>query len=242
MSQTVLIVARSELQRKELREAFHSYGFVTWETEDNDEALNLAATLTLTVVLIDLDTSIDGLELCKKIRQGPNNWLPVILLSSDNDELTCTLGLELGADDFVLKPYRIKELVARIKAILRRSELTSNGKAESDFLETDSFMRNGNLMLDPRNYALYKDNQLMELTQKEFELIYYLFLHKGQIVDRLELLNALSNDSHTLNDRIIDVFISRLRQKIEPTRKSPRYIRTVRGKGYLFIDQEKASS
>ncbi|WP_017472322.1 response regulator transcription factor [Amphibacillus jilinensis] len=242
MDQSILMVAKENVLHASLREAFHALGYVIWETDHIDEAVSLTDTLTLSAVLIDLDTPIDGLELCKRLRQVLKRWEPIILLSSDHDELSCTLGLELGADDYVLKPFSIKELIARIKAIMRRSEQC----CRFDYPTIQSplpnhHMVNGELVIDSINYTLYKHNQLVDLTRKEFELLYYLFTHKGEVVTRKELLKALSSESDTIDDRIIDVFISRLRQKIEPKRKNPIYIKTIRGIGYLLVDYNKYS-
>ncbi|SEO72318.1 two-component system, OmpR family, alkaline phosphatase synthesis response regulator PhoP [Amphibacillus marinus] len=237
----MLFVANQHIVEASLREVFHNRGYLIWETEEFEEAIRLAERLDLKAIVIDLDLSIDGLELCKHLRRDLKLLAPIVLLSSDQDELTCTLGLELGADDFVIKPFRVKELLARIKAILRRSshDYLQNNNSQKKHDPKSKSLTNGGLTIDPANYTLYNDKQLIELTRKEFELLHYLFLNKGKVLEREELAKALSSQSHTTDDRIIDVFISRLRQKLESERRKPHYIKTIRGRGYLFINHDK---
>jgi len=173
---------------------------------------------------------LDGLEVCKQLRQQ-KNFTPVLMLTAKDDEFDKVLGLELGADDYMTKPFSPREVVARIKAILRRSQIRSE---ESEVVQTSSLdhLVISNLTIYPEQYEAFFEENLLELTPKEFELLLYLAKNKGRVLTRDQLLSAVWNYDFAGDTRIVDVHISHLREKIEQNTKKPVYIKTIRGLGY----------
>ena len=153
------------------------------------------------------------------------------MLTAKDDEFDKVLGLELGADDYMTKPFSPREVVARIKAILRRSQIRNE---ESDVVQTSSLdhLVISNLTIYPEQYEAFFEENLLELTPKEFELLLYLAKNKGRVLTRDQLLSAVWNYDFAGDTRIVDVHISHLREKIEQNTKKPVYIKTIRGLGY----------
>ncbi|ADU31269.1 response regulator transcription factor [Evansella cellulosilytica] len=240
MEQSVLIVAAFTEERTTLQKFFHDNGFKTWAVEKMEEALKLTTTFSPDVIIVDIDSKNIGLDFCRTVRNVYSDWTPIVLLSSRNEELDAVLGLELGADDYVFKPLRYKELHARVKSILRRGSYCCDYKNSQNNGDNNKFI-NGNLMLDANHFMVYNKGEPVDLTRKEYELLYYLFLNKGKVLTRMELMKELSGESDELDERIIDVFISRIRTKIEPSRKNPIYLKTVRNLGYMMKDIRKSS-
>lgn len=160
------------------------------------------------------------------------------MLTAKDDEFDKVLGLELGADDYLTKPFSPREVVARIKAILRRSQLQSNG-SESSQDQEDGLLKLGELKVFPERYEAFFDEQQLELTPKEFELLLYLAKNKGRVLTRDQLLSAVWNYDFAGDSRIVDVHISHLREKIEKDTKKPLYIKTIRGLGYKLEEPKK---
>lgn len=179
------------------------------------------------VALLDVMLpGMDGLELCRRIRAAPDlAALPVIMLTARGDDVDRIVGLELGADDYLPKPFNPRELLARIRAVLRRSSpgAPAAGRLVAGHLEID---------LDARTATV--SGRRVTLTHYEFELLALLARSAGRVLSREQLLDALKGQEHEPFDRSIDVHISRLRAKIEDNPREPRYIRTVRGAGYLL--------
>ena len=152
------------------------------------------------------------------------------MLTAKDDEFDKVLGLELGADDYMTKPFSPREVVARVKAILRRSQIQTEASQQSqDDLEK---MVISSLTIFPEQYEAYFEDTLLELTPKEFELLLYLAKNKGRVLTRDQLLSAVWNYDFAGDTRIVDVHISHLREKIERNTKKPTYIKTIRGLGY----------
>ncbi len=153
------------------------------------------------------------------------------MLTAKDDEFDKVLGLELGADDYMTKPFSPREVVARIKAILRRSQIRNE---ESDVVQTSSLdhLVISNLTIYPEQYEAFFEEKLLELTPKEFELLLYLAKNKGRVLTSDQLLSAVWNYDFAGDTRIVDVHISHLREKIEQNTKKPVYIKTIRGLGY----------
>lgn len=205
-------------------------GFEVVTTEDGWEALNLIRSEKPDLILLDLMLpNMDGMEILKKIRQEKNN-VPVVMLTARGDDLDRILGLELGADDYITKPFVIREVVARIKAILRRTAGNMD-PAEAETIQI------GDLFIHAERYEVHLKGVPIELTPKEFELLLYLAKNRGRVLTREQLLNNVWNYDFMGDSRIVDVHISHLREKIEEDPKMPRYIRTVRGLGYKFEDK-----
>ncbi|MCO7175952.1 response regulator transcription factor [Sporolactobacillus kofuensis] len=195
------------------------------------DALRLAKESRPDLMVLDLMLpEMDGMDVCKQLRQE-QSFIPILMLTAKDDELDKILGLELGADDYMTKPFSPREVVARVKAILRRTDL---GKQEQHEVLTI-----GDLKVYPNNFEATFKNEEMVLTPKEFELLVYLMKHKGRVLTREQLLNAVWNYDFAGDTRIVDVHVSHLRDKIEDVTRKPLYIKTVRGLGYK-LEEPKA--
>jgi len=181
------------------------------------------------VVLLDLMLpGIDGLEVCRRIRAAPDvAAVPVLMLTAKGDDVDRIVGLELGADDYLPKPCNPRELVARIRALVRRTTGRAASGAER--------LRVGRLAIDVGARAVQMDGRAVSLTHYEFELLLTLARAVGRPLSRDQLLDALKGQEYDTFDRSIDVHISNLRAKLEPNPKAPTYIKTVRGVGYLLV-------
>lgn len=207
-------------------------GFKVDTAYNGEEALNKAFENSYDLIVLDLMLpKLDGLEVCKQLRIN-KVLTPIIMLTAKDEEFDKILGLELGADDYMTKPFSPREVVARVRAILRRIDQTE-AKSLSEQL-AEKVIKIGEIEIYPENYEVFKKQQLIELTPKEFELLLYLAKHKGRVLTRDQLLNSVWNYDFAGDTRIVDVHISHLREKIEPNTKKPIYIKTVRGLGYKF--------
>jgi len=168
----------------------------------------------------------DGLELCRQIRQGGSNiaGVPIIFLTAKTEETDRIVGLEMGADDYVTKPFSPRELVARVKAVLRRSERPL----------PPSVINLGDLSIDSSSMILTVSGQPTMTTATEFRLLYHLASHPGKVFTRDQLLDAVWRDTSFVTPRSVDVYVRKLREKIERDPEDPRYLKTVRGAGYRF--------
>ncbi len=198
---------------------------------DGTEGFELAKKELPDLILLDLMLpGMDGMEICKTLRMEKNQT-PILMLTAKDEELDKILGLELGADDYLTKPFSPREVVARVRAILRRTKQTVAHRAEE---VEEQIIECGPLQISPDKYeAVFKEKKL-ELTPKEFELLLYIAKNRGRVMTRDQLLNAVWNYDYVGDSRIVDVHISHLREKIEEDTKQPKYIKTVRGLGYKF--------
>jgi two-component system alkaline phosphatase synthesis response regulator PhoP len=219
MSQKILVVDDEQSIVTLLQFNLEQAGFKVISALDGKEALELSKKEKPDLMILDLMLpEISGLDVCKELRQNRIS-LPILMLTAKDDELDKILGLELGADDYLTKPFSPREVVARVKAILRR--------AQNQQSDTEDKLTIGRLEIHPDNYEALFDGALLELTPKEFELLLYLARHKGRVLTRDQLLNAIWNYDFVGDTRIVDVHISHLRDKIKSS-----YIKTVRGLGY----------
>jgi len=167
----------------------------------------------------------DGLELCRQIRQIPGlAAIPVIFLTARSGEADKVLGLEMGADDYISKPFSPRELVARVKAVLRRFERPL----------TKEVLRAGAIEIDSSAMTLTVSGKLVTTTATEFRLLEYFARHAGRVFTRDQLLDSVWRDTAFVTPRSVDVYVRRIREKIEPDPENPRYLKTVRGAGYRF--------
>jgi two-component system alkaline phosphatase synthesis response regulator PhoP len=211
-------------------------GFLVDSALDGEVALQKIKEALPDLIILDLMLpKIDGLEVCRKIRQE-KGYIPILMLTAKSDEFNKVLGLELGADDYMTKPFSIRELTARIKAIFRRMEATQQNDNEQ--IGGVKTIQIGELMIDMDGYEVTRNGEPIELTPKEFELLMYLANHRGKVLSRDQLLNAVWNYDFVGDSRIVDVHVSHLRDKIELDSKKPVYIRTVRGVGYKLEGKE----
>ncbi|WP_337875005.1 response regulator transcription factor [Exiguobacterium sp.] len=200
-------------------------GFEVETAHDGKTGLELAEKKDAVLIVLDLMLpEMDGLEVCKRLRQQKVNT-PILMLTAKDDEFDKVLGLELGADDYLTKPFSPREVVARVKAILRRS-------APQETVVEEDVIQIGDVKIVASNYEVFKQGERLELTPKEFELLAYLAKNKGRVLTRDQLLSAIWNYDFVGDTRIVDVHISHLREKIEPVTKKPTYIKTIRGLGY----------
>lgn len=203
-------------------------GFIVETAHDGMSGLKLAEKQDAALIVLDLMLpELDGLEVCKRLRQQKINT-PILMLTAKDDEFDKVLGLELGADDYLTKPFSPREVVARVKAILRRMSHQTTSSEEV----TDGTILIGDVKIVPDNYEAFKAEERLELTPKEFELLVYLAKNKGRVLTRDQLLSAIWNYDFVGDTRIVDVHISHVREKIEPNTKKPIYIKTIRGLGY----------
>ncbi len=193
---------------------------------DGQECLDIFKNKNFDLIVLDIMMpKLDGFSVLKEVRKSSS--VPVIMLTAKQEEVDKILGLELGADDYVVKPFSMRELIARIKAILRRNGLESEG-AKSNILEV------GDLKIDMDKYEIKKKNKEINLTLREYELLKYLIERTGQVVSREELLDKVWDYEYYGDIRTVDVTIRRLREKIEDKGKDYKYILTKRGVGYYF--------
>ena len=201
---------------------------------DGEEGLYEAESGIYDLILLDLMLpEIDGLEVARTIRKTSN--VPIIVLSAKDTEFDKVIGLEIGADDYVTKPFSNRELQARVKALLRRTELTVESQTESI---SDSDIVIGDLKIIPDAFLAQKKGKELELTHREFELLYHLATHVGQVMTREHLLETVWGYDYFGDVRTVDVTIRRLREKIEDIPGRPEYILTRRGVGYYMRNND----
>ncbi|WP_332629090.1 response regulator transcription factor [Halalkalibacter flavus] len=231
MSQRLLIVDDEESIVTLLEFNLEQAGFDVTTAMDGAKALELATTESFDLLVLDLMLpEMDGLDVCKQLRQNKVTT-PILMLTAKDDEFDKVLGLELGADDYMTKPFSPREVVARVRAILRRAQPVLL-ETDTSQASTDNVIKFGEVEIYPDNYEVFFKNNSLELTPKEFELLLYLANHKGRVLTRDQLLNAVWNYEFVGDTRIVDVHISHLREKIEANTKKPTYIKTIRGLGY----------
>ena len=184
------------------------------------------------LVVLDIMLPVmDGLEVCKQIRASGSEYTPILMLTSRSSEMDRILGLELGADDYLTKPFALLELIARVKALFRRVEAM-----QTQDVRHKKITFNG-LYIDPQSRQVARDGIELELTAKEFDLLIYFAQHPGQVFNRLQLLDQVWGYSHEGYEHTVNSHINRLRSKLEIDARNPRYIKTVWGVGYQFISQ-----
>ncbi|MEC0226771.1 response regulator YycF [Paenibacillus alba] len=198
---------------------------------DGGSAVELAFSERPDLILLDLMLPVkDGMDVCREVRSKLNT--PIIMLTAKDTELDKVLGLEMGADDYVTKPFGTRELLARVKAHLRRQTKAQSAPSESDTQRNG--MRIHALFIDNDMYMVYKDGTPLDLTHREFELIQYLAKNSGKVMTREHLLQAVWGFEYFGDVRTVDVTIRRLREKLETDPSRPEYIMTRRGLGYLM--------
>ena len=208
-------------------------GFETSVARDGMEGVSMARGRNHRLVILDVMLPLmDGYEVCRKIREFSD--VPIVMLTARGEEFDRVLGLTIGADDYVVKPFSPRELVARIKAILRRTGAAPKKGGER--------LSVGGLALDSQKHEARVDNRPIALTGSEFKLLRLLMHNPGRLFSREQLLEVLYPQGEEVIDRVIDVHIGKLRQKIEKDPSDPRYILTVRGFGYRFAQDEGEDS
>ncbi len=221
---SLLIIEDEESIRKGLIDVFLYHGYEVDAVEDGKVGLEKALTGRYHLIIVDIMLpNVDGLTICNEVRKI-DRAQPLILLTAKGDEEDIIQGLKLGADDYIPKPFSVRELVARVEAVLRRS---SKLIAEKEKIIWENFE------IDPQNLKLKIEDQSIELTRKEIDLLRYFIRHSDRPISRKELLKEVWGYGNTeMDTRTVDIHITKLRRKIEPNPEEPIYIRTVRGEGY----------
>ncbi|MBM7662237.1 two-component system response regulator VicR [Bacillus mesophilus] len=201
---------------------------------DGLEAIQKVEEFKPDMILLDIMLPLkDGMEVCREIRKKYD--MPIIMLTAKDSEIDKVLGLELGADDYVTKPFSTRELLARVKANMRRHQLKSNQETEIERNEISV----GSLVIHPDAYSVTKRGEEIELTHREFELLHYLAKHIGQVMTREHLLQTVWGYDYFGDVRTVDVTVRRLREKIEDSPSHPTWIVTRRGVGYYLRNSEQ---
>jgi DNA-binding response OmpR family regulator len=228
-SSTILLVDDEDAIQKLLAYPLERDGFRVLQARDGEEALALFDNQRVDLVVLDLMLpKLDGLEVCKRLRNGSD--VPIIMLTARGDELDKVLGLELGADDYITKPFSIREFRSRVRALLRRAAAPRRTGADGEVLVA------GELRLDPARRTVQVAGKPVQLTYVEFELLRAFVSSPGRVFSREMLLRALWGDSAYREPRTIDVHVRHLREKLERDPREPEYLLTVRGVGYRFRD------
>ena len=215
-------------------------GYEVVTATDGAAALSLGLEQSFTCILLDLMLpKLDGMEVTKRLRQEKVRT-PIIIVTAKSDEFDKVFGLELGADDYITKPFSPREVLARIKAVIRRAVPTEPAPTSSAAPVNRAVTSVGNLQIDQNKYRVTRNGQNISLTPKEFELLVYFIEREGRVLSRDAILNHVWGYDYASETRIVDIHISHLREKIEIDPKKPRLIRTVRGFGYEFVGDEHA--
>lgn len=222
---SVLIVDDERLLVKGLKRSLEENGFTVATAYDGEEALNVVQSTHVDLVVLDIMLpKIDGLEVCRRLRKRWNT--PVIMLTARGEDTDKIVGLELGADDYLAKPFNTRELIARIKAVLRRTSQAGDEPGAG-------VLRFGELTIDNPRQQTTLNGKPVELTATEFDLLHTLARNPGRVFTRDILLEKVWGSPYT-DPRTVDVYVRRIREKIEPDPAHPRWVMTKRGVGYYF--------
>ncbi|HLR59014.1 MAG TPA: response regulator transcription factor [Pseudogracilibacillus sp.] len=227
MKPTILIVEDEPSIVMLLQYNIEKAGFLTEVANDGEEAVKKVSQVEYDLIVLDLMLpKMNGIEVCKKIRKSKNQ-VPILMLTAKDQEENKVLGLQIGADDYLTKPFSPRELIARIQAILRRTNLSDT---------SDNLLELGDIKINLDEHSVSFQGEKLELTRKQFELLIYLIKHENKILSREQLLNAVWDFDFVGDTRMVDVHISHLREKIEKDSKNPEYIKTIHGFGYKMED------
>lgn len=205
-------------------------GYETLRAYDGKEGLQLARDESPDLILLDVMLPhMDGFEVCRTLRDEGND-VPIIMITAREEETDKVLGLELGADDYITKPFSVRELMARVKTNMRRAKSSS----EVPYIESANTLRLRGITIDLDRHSVFKNGKELELTQREYELIKFLAATPGKVVSRQELMSEVWQYDYYGDLRAVDVAIRRLREKLEDNPAEPEYVVTKRGAGYYF--------
>jgi DNA-binding response OmpR family regulator len=228
-SSTILLVDDEDSIQKLLAYPLEREGYRVLQARDGVEALEQFASERVDLVVLDIMLpKLDGLEVCKRLRA--ESEVPIIMLTARDDELDKVLGLELGADDYITKPFSIREFRSRVRALLRRAAVSRQFDEDGEVISAQG------LTIDLARRVVESAGNRVQLTYVEFELLRILASHPGRVYSRRMLLEALWGGADYREPRTIDVHVRHLREKLEPDPAEPEYILTVRGVGYRFRD------
>ena len=229
-SATILLVDDEEPVQKLLTYPLERDGYRVVQARDGEEALRRFDEERIDLVVLDVMLpKLDGLEVCKRLRSG--SAVPIIMLTARDDEVDKVLGLELGADDYITKPFSIREFRSRVRAVLRRAAGVRQDLSGSEAIEVDG------LRIEPARRAVEVGGEPVELTYVEFELLRTLATRPGHVFSRQRLLEEIWGSADYRDPRTIDVHVRHLREKLELDPSDPQFLLTVRGVGYRFRDR-----
>ena len=229
-SATILLVDDVEPVQKLLTYPLERDGYRVVQARDGEEALRRFDEERIDLVVLDVMLpKLDGLEVCKRLRSG--SAVPIIMLTARDDEVDKVLGLELGADDYITKPFSIREFRSRVRAVLRRAAGVRQDLSGSEAIEVDG------LRIEPARRAVEVGGEPVELTYVEFELLRTLATRPGHVFSRQRLLEEIWGSADYRDPRTIDVHVRHLREKLELDPSDPQFLLTVRGVGYRFRDR-----
>ena len=226
----ILVVEDEPQMRKGLKDNLEFEGYEVLMASDGEAGLELVLNQSSDLILLDVMLpNLSGFDICKKARQNGIET-PIIMLTAKGEEIDKVLGLEIGADDYITKPFSLRELLARIKSVLRRTGTNHESPDKGICLI-------GNLKVDLSTYDAFLNDESIRMSHKEIEVLKYLWQHRNKTVSRDDLLNEVWGYDEMITTRTIDNFIVKLRQKIEQDPASPRHILTVHGTGYKLISE-----
>lgn len=232
MSDKILVVEDEVALRDTLAYNLVKQGYQVETADDGQRAIEIARKVQPDLMILDLMLPVlDGFEVCRILRQEMN--IPIIMLTAKDEEIDRVIGLEMGADDYVTKPFSMRELMARVKANLRRVRMV-RAEIDTEAQMPKEVIHFGDLTIDLTRREAYKNNQPLSLKPKEFDLLLFLVRHKGQMLSRDLILERVWGWDFNGGSRTVDVHIRWLREKIETDPAQPRRILTVRGSGYRF--------
>jgi two-component system alkaline phosphatase synthesis response regulator PhoP len=227
-SKRVLVVEDDEAMAVALKDGFEYEGYEVLMARDGADGLRMAEEESPELIILDVMLpKLSGLEICKRLRSSDNS-VPIIMLTARGQEIDKVLGLKLGADDYVTKPFSFMELVARAEAVLRRAGGVGTGDEEQLTYEF------GDVRIDFARHEAFKDNQPIELSPREFRLLQFFIAHRGAVISRDELLDGVWGYDSIPFTRTVDTHIAKLRKKVEDEPGDPKYIVTVHRLGYKF--------
>ncbi|KAB3528835.1 response regulator transcription factor [Alkaliphilus serpentinus] len=221
--QRILIVEDDKTIAMGIEYSLKQEGFETYICHDASSCKKIIETTSFMLIILDVSLPDgNGFELCRLIRSKSST--PVIFLTACDDEVNVVMGLDMGADDYITKPFRIRELTSRIKSVLRRYNIHNNGKA---------LINIGDITINPTEAKVFKDHQEIFLTALEYKLLLTLANHEGKVLSRNQILEGIWDVAGDyVNDNTLTVYIKRLREKIEDDPQNPQIIKTIRGLGY----------
>lgn len=232
MSKLIAIVDDEKKIRDTIKSYLHNEGYEIIEAKDGIEALQLLENYPIDLMLLDvMMPHKDGFQVLRDIRMNRKK-LPVIMLTAKSEEIDMLLGLEMGADDYMTKPFSMRELAARIRAVLRRS--SSDDETE----EQDKVLTRGDIEINLSTYEVRVNQELLSLTPTEYKILVTLAQKPGRVYSRLQLMNIAMGEAFVNYERSIDTHVSNLRKKLEQDAANPKYIHTVYGIGYRFGDNK----
>ena len=227
MSRTILVVDDDEKLNRLLKRFLKDFGYDIYSAVDADDGLKKVRTVMPDLIILDVMLpGMSGFDVCKRIRES--SAVPIIMLTARGDVMDKVVGLELGADDYLPKPFEPRELVARIQAVLRRAQGSG----------TDRRRCFGPLAIDFHRRLVFLNDREVDLTTSEFAALDLMVRHAGKVLDRDEIMQALRGIDSECFNRVVDITMSRLRQKLGDDPRHPRFIKTVWGTGYTFVARE----